>query len=113
MNNCTDYSDSFTQFSQDSDIDIFDCLDPDSEIYEPDMSDSFSNSDDGQMSANEGGGGYDDEDDDNEDWAVCDENNHDFYTIIFLVINRLETEKSLFLHTKSICYFLVQLHLKK
>jgi hypothetical protein len=44
-------SDSFTQFSQDSDIDIFDCICPDSEIYEPDMSNSC-NSDDGQMNAN-------------------------------------------------------------
>lgn len=29
------------------------------------------------------GGGYDDEDDDNEDWALWDENDHDFYMMPF------------------------------
>jgi hypothetical protein len=75
--------DSFSDFSQDSNTDIFECIDPDSEISRPDLS----NSDDSQVSANVGGddggrGGYDDEDDD-EKWALWYENNHDFYMIPF------------------------------
>jgi hypothetical protein len=37
-----DDSDSSSEFRQDSDIDIFDRIDPDAEIYGPDLSDSFS-----------------------------------------------------------------------
>jgi hypothetical protein len=74
-------SDSSSEFSQDSDIDIFDLTDPDAETRGADLRDSCSNSD-----ANVGGGGgcsggYKDEDDDNEDWALWDENDHDFYMI--------------------------------
>jgi hypothetical protein len=86
-----DNLDSFSDFSQDSVIDIFDRTDPDSEISRPDLSDSCSNSDDGQVSANVGSddggndGGYDDDDDDddNEEWALWYESNHDFYMIPF------------------------------
>jgi hypothetical protein len=82
--------DSFGDLSQDSDIDIFDRIDPDFEISRPDLSDSCSNSHDSQVGANVGGddggndggcGDYDDEDDDNEEWALWYENNHDFYMI--------------------------------
>jgi hypothetical protein len=48
MKNCMMTQDSFGEFSQDSDIDIFDHTDPDAEICGSDMSDSCSNSDDGQ-----------------------------------------------------------------
>jgi hypothetical protein len=41
-------SDSSSEFSQDSDIDIFDRVDPDAKISTPDLSDSYNNSDDGQ-----------------------------------------------------------------
>jgi hypothetical protein len=78
--------DSFSEFSQDSHIDITDHVDPDAKIRGPDLSDSGSNSDDGQASANVGGdngGGYDDKDCDNEDWALWDKNYHDFYKIPF------------------------------
>jgi hypothetical protein len=60
-------SDFFSEFSQDSDIDMFDCIDPDAKISGPVLSDSCSNSDDCC-----GGGGYNDERDDNEDWALWD-----------------------------------------
>jgi hypothetical protein len=72
-------SDSFSEFSQDSDIDIIDHVDPDAEISGPDLSDSGSNSDDGEASANVGSDN--DEDGDNEDWALGDENDHNFYKI--------------------------------
>jgi hypothetical protein len=74
--------DSFSKVSQDSDVYMFDRIDPDAEISGPDLSDSCSNSDDGQVSGNVGGGDYD-RDDDNEDWAPWDKNNHDFYMIPF------------------------------
>jgi hypothetical protein len=65
--------------TQDSGIDIFDRTDPDAEISGPHMSDSCSNSNDGQASANVGGdngansgggcsGDYDDKDNDNEEY---------------------------------------------
>jgi hypothetical protein len=41
-----DDSNSFTEFSQDSDIDIFDHVDPDAVICGPDLSESCSNSHD-------------------------------------------------------------------
>jgi hypothetical protein len=59
-----DDSDSFSEFSQDSDTDIFDSTDPDAEICGTDLRDSCSNSGDGQASAYVGGddGGNDDSD---------------------------------------------------
>jgi hypothetical protein len=60
-----DDSDPFSESSQDSNIDIFDRIDPDG------------------VSGCGGGGGYNDEDHDNEDWDLWDENNHDFYMIPF------------------------------
>lgn len=60
-----DDSDSFSEFSHHSDIDMLDHTDPD-------LSDSYSNFDDGQASRNVSGdnsgngGGYND----NEDWAL-------------------------------------------
>jgi hypothetical protein len=86
--------DSSSEFSQDSYIDIFDCMDPDAKMSRPDLSDSCSNSDDSQASAYVGGGrgdsggggggdGYDK--DDNEDWAFWGENVHVFYMIPFCV----------------------------
>jgi hypothetical protein len=42
-----DDSDSFSEISQDSDIDIIAHSDPDAKINEPDLSDSGGNSDDG------------------------------------------------------------------
>jgi hypothetical protein len=52
------------------------------------LSDSCSNSDDGQASGNVSGhdggnGGYNDEDNGNKNWAPWDKNNHDFYTTPF------------------------------
>jgi hypothetical protein len=77
-------SDSSYEFSQDSDIHLFDGIDPDSEISGPDLRGSFSNSDAGELKNVGGGGGdYNDEDDDNDAWAVWDENSHDFYMILF------------------------------
>jgi hypothetical protein len=82
-----DVSDSFSEINQDSDIDIIAHSDLDDEINEPDLSDSGGNYDDGQASTNVvdcGGGGDDnDEDDTNDDWAVWEENDHDFYKIPF------------------------------
>jgi hypothetical protein len=71
-------SDSFIEFIQDSDTDIFDRIYPGAEISGPDLGDSFSNSDDGQVSGNVGGdvgvndsgSGYNDEAHDNEDWVL-------------------------------------------
>jgi hypothetical protein len=70
-----DDSDSFTEFSQDSDIDIFDHINPVAEICGPDLSESCSISDDCQASANVGrrGGcsaGHNNEDGDSEDWVL-------------------------------------------
>lgn len=77
---------SFQFFSQDSNIDIFDCIHPDSKISRPDLRDNCNKSDNGQVSENVCGGGcssgYDDKDD-NEQWALWDKNNHDFYMIRF------------------------------
>jgi hypothetical protein len=83
-----DDSDSFSEISQDSDIDKIAHSEPDAKINEPDLSDSGGNSDYGQASTNvdddDGSGGDDnDEDDTNDDWAVWDENNHDFCKIPF------------------------------
>jgi hypothetical protein len=69
---------SFTEISQDSDIDIIKYSDPDAEINRPELSDTGGNSDDSQASAKVGGGGGDNNEvDDNEDWALWDENDHD------------------------------------
>jgi hypothetical protein len=71
-----DDSDSYSEFSQDSDIDVFDHVDLDAEICGPGLHESCSNSDNGEESANVGGGGgvysggYDDEDGDSEDWVL-------------------------------------------
>jgi hypothetical protein len=83
-----DDSDSFSEFSQNSDIDIFDHIDPDDKISGPHLSDSCGNSDDSQASANvggDGGGGcsYNDENTDNEDGTFWDKNDHNFYMIPF------------------------------
>jgi hypothetical protein len=89
-----DDSDSFSEISQDSDIDIIVHSDHDAEINDPDLSDSGGSSDDGKASTNVddddedgdgGGGGGDDNDDDdtNDDWAVWDKNDHDFCKIPF------------------------------
>jgi hypothetical protein len=81
-----DNLDPSSEFSQDSDIDIFDCTDPDPEIRRADLSDSCSNSDDDQASVNVGGddgGGGGNKDNDNEDLALWDENDHDFYMTTF------------------------------
>jgi hypothetical protein len=93
---------------------IFDHIDPDAEICGPVLSDSCSNSDDGQASANVGGdddgGGDDDEDDDNGDWALWDKNYHDFYMIPFPASSGYKPpqngQMSVSLH-KFLCYFLV------
>jgi hypothetical protein len=85
-----DDSDSFSEFSQDLDIDIIERIDPDVKMSGPDLSDSCNNSDDGKASGNVGGdgvnggggGGYSDKND-NGDWALWSENNHDFYIIPF------------------------------
>jgi hypothetical protein len=45
-----DDSDSFSEFSQESDICMFDHIDPDAEISGPDLRDSCSNSDDCEVS---------------------------------------------------------------
>jgi hypothetical protein len=52
-----DDSHSFSKFSHRSDIYIFNCIDSDAKLCGPDLSDSCSNSDDGQASANVDGGG--------------------------------------------------------
>lgn len=77
--------DSFSEFCQDSDINIFAHIGPDAKIIGPDLSDICSNSDDDQAHANIGGDhgeGYNNEDN-NEDWSLWDEYNHDFYAIPF------------------------------
>jgi hypothetical protein len=51
-----DDSDSFSEYSQDSDIDIFDHIEPDAKICGLDLSDSCSNYDDGHASPIGGGG---------------------------------------------------------
>jgi hypothetical protein len=56
MNNCLMTRDSFSEFSQDSDIDIFDHIDPDAKTRGTDLSDSCHNSDYVQASAIIGGG---------------------------------------------------------
>jgi hypothetical protein len=91
-------SDSFSEISQDSDIDIIEHSDPDAEINETDLSESGGNSDDGQASTNVvdddddgvGGDDNDENDDTNDDLALWDGNDHDFCKIHFvphLVIN--------------------------
>jgi hypothetical protein len=95
-------SDYFSELSQDSDIYLFDCIDLDAEISEPDLSDSCSNCNDGQVSenvggkdgGNDGGSGYNDESDDNEDWALWDENNHDLCMIPFRVSSGYKPSRS-------------------
>jgi hypothetical protein len=87
------HDDSFREISQDSDIDIIEHSDTDDEINEPDLGDNGGNSHDGQASTNvvddedgDGGGGGNDNDEDDDttdDWAVWDENDHDFYKIPF------------------------------
>jgi hypothetical protein len=69
-----DMLDSFSEISQDSDTDIFECTDRDAEIRGPHLGDSGDNSD-GQTSENVGRG--DDEDNDNADWTLWGENGHD------------------------------------
>jgi hypothetical protein len=79
-----DGSGSFSQFSQDSDTDIFDHIYPHAKTRRTDLSDNCSNFDYGQESAIVRGGGgsctggvYND--DNNKDWSVWDENYHNFY----------------------------------
>jgi hypothetical protein len=118
-------SDSFSEFSQDSDIDMFDCINPDAKISGPDLSDTCSNSDDCQVSGNVGdddggndsgdgegcsSGGYNDEDIDNEDWVLWDENNNNFYTIPFRASSDYKPPQS---RQIFLCYNLVQTCLKK
>jgi hypothetical protein len=83
-----DNLDSFTEFNRDSDIDIFCGID--SKICGPDLSDCCSNSENSHASADvdadngaDDDGAYDDEDSDNDDWALWEENYHDYYTISF------------------------------
>jgi hypothetical protein len=120
-----DDSDSFSEFSQDSDIEIFDCTEPDAKICGPDFSDSCCNSDDSQASANvgsdnggndDGGGGYDNEDNNNDDWALWDENDHYFYMIPFCASfdYKLPQKGQMPVSPHEVFYtFLVQRHLKK
>jgi hypothetical protein len=76
------------------------------------LSDSGSNSDDGQAGAivNNGGssGGSDvEEDDDNEDWAFCGKMTTisiRYHFMPHLVVNHPETDKCLFFH-KIFCHF--------
>jgi hypothetical protein len=100
--------DSFSEISQVADIDIIEHRYPDNKINRPDLNDSCSNSDDGQVGANvssddDGGGDGDDSDkDDDEDWTLWDKMTmisvrYDFLT--HLVVNHLETDKCPFLHT--------------
>jgi hypothetical protein len=93
---------------------IFYHIDPDAEICGPVLSDSCSNSDDGQGSANVGGdddcGDDDDKDDDNEDWALWDKNYRDFYMIPFPASSGYKTSQNgqMFVSVhKFLCYFLV------
>jgi hypothetical protein len=103
-----DNLDSFTEISQDTDIDA--------KINKPDLSDS-SNSDDSWARENVGNdGGGDNEEDDNEDLAARDKMTMSFvghHFIPHLVTNHFENDKYLFLHTIFCCYFFVQLHSKK
>jgi hypothetical protein len=92
--------DSSSEFSQDSDIDIFDRIDRDSKISGPDLRDSFSNFDEGEVEnvggdggGNDGRGGYND-DDDNEDWAPWDENSDNFYMILFRATSAYKSPRS-------------------
>jgi hypothetical protein len=114
--------DTFNEFIQDSDIDIFHRIDPDAEISGPDWSGSCRNSDDRQVSANVGGddgdnddghggcsNGYNDEDGDNEDWAVWDENDHDLYMVQFRALSGCKPPRNgemPVLHM-NLCFFLV------
>jgi hypothetical protein len=104
-----DDMDSFSETSQDSDIDVTEHNDPDAKINGPDLSGSDGNSDDDQASGSGGdggdddsgsGGGDNDEDIDTEDWTLCDKNDHDFlryHFVLHLVIDHLKTDKYLFL----------------
>jgi hypothetical protein len=96
-----DDSDSFSEISQDSDIYIIEHSDPHTEINEPDLSDSGGNSDDAQACTNVvddgGGGGGDDNDEDddtNDDWALWDENDHDFCKIPFRASSGKKTPRN-------------------
>jgi hypothetical protein len=113
-----DDSDSFSEFSPDSDID------PDYKICGPDFSDSCRTSDDSQASANvgsdnggndDGGGGYDNEDNNNDDWALWDENDHDFYMPFCASFGYKPPQKGQTPVSPHDFFtlFLVQLHLKK
>jgi hypothetical protein len=117
-----DDSDHFNEFGQDSDIDIFDHIDPDSNISGPDLSNSCSNSDAGQVSANVGvgdsgnddgggcSGGYNDKGD-NKNWALWDNNNHDFYMIPFHASSGYKPPQNGQMPVFKL--FLVQLYFKK
>jgi hypothetical protein len=72
-----------------------DHIDPDAKISGSDLSDSCSDSHDDWVNGNVGGDdggnvggdgyndGYNDKDSNNEVWGLWDENNHDFYMVLF------------------------------
>jgi hypothetical protein len=92
------------------------------------LSDSCSNSDDGQVSANVGGGDggnddsggcrgdYNDKNEDNKHWALWDNNNHDSYMIIFHASSGYKPPQNVqmpvFMH-KVFMLFLAQLYFMK
>lgn len=79
-----DNSNSFSVFSQNPNIHTFHHSDVNAEISVPDASDSCSNSDYGQASADisgDGSGAYDIDDYNNEHWAFQDQNDHVWYMI--------------------------------
>lgn len=101
--------------------DIVHRTEPDAEISGPDLSDRYSNSDDDQVivsvRGNCAGGcdGRNDTDDDNGDWALWNQNNHDFYMISFLASSHYKPHRRrqmpVYTH-EFLCYFLVTLCLK-
>jgi hypothetical protein len=113
-----DDSDSFSEFNQDSDIDMFYGIDPDAEICGPDLDESCSNSCDGQASANVDGdnGANDDSGGGGDGYNVIlkmglfgKKMTMTFIRYHFmphLVIYHLKTDKYLFSHTNFLCYFI-------
>jgi hypothetical protein len=106
-----DNLDSFTEISQDSDIDIIKYSDPDVKINRPEMSDSGGNSDDSQASTNVGGGGCgggsdNTEDDDGEDRTLGDENDHDFSKIPFCVSFGFKLPQNVEMHVFTHRFFI-------
>jgi hypothetical protein len=77
---------------------MFHRIDPDAKICGPDLGDGCSNSDDGQVCGNVGG---------NEDWALWDEDSHDFYMMRFRASSSYKPPRSRKMPVSSDKFFML------